>query len=52
MIGRTDTTKAQGIDEAMRRAERYKRAGAHMLFVYTHSAAEMKLVGNGSIHRS
>lgn len=45
VIGRTDAAKVQGIDEAMRRAERYKQAGADMLFVYTRSAAEMKLVG-------
>jgi methylisocitrate lyase len=45
IIARTDAAKTDSIDEAMRRAERYRRAGADMLFVYTRSAEEARIVG-------
>jgi methylisocitrate lyase len=45
IIGRTDAAKTDGIDEAMRRGERYRRAGADMLFIYTRNADEMRVVG-------
>lgn len=45
VIARTDAAKTDGIDEAMRRGERYRKAGADMLFIYTRSAAEMRMVG-------
>jgi 2-methylisocitrate lyase-like PEP mutase family enzyme len=45
IIARTDACKTDGVDEAMRRAEAYKRAGADMLFVYTRSADEMRIIG-------
>jgi methylisocitrate lyase len=45
IIGRTDAAKTDSIDEAMRRGERYRRAGADMLFIYTRSAEEMRIVG-------
>ncbi len=45
IIARTDAAKTDSLDEAMRRGERYRRAGADMLFIYTRSAEEMRIVG-------
>jgi len=45
IIARTDAAKTDSVDEAMRRGERYRKAGADMLFIYTRSAQEMRTVG-------
>ena len=45
IIARTDSTKTHGIEEAVRRAEAYRRAGADLLFVWSHDATEMRIVG-------
>lgn len=42
IIARTDAAKTDSIDEALRRAEAYLRAGADMLFVYTRKAEEAR----------
>ena len=45
IIGRTNARRISTLDEALRRAEAYKRAGADMLFVHTRSADEIRIVG-------
>ena len=35
----------RGLDEALRRGEAFKRAGADMLFIHTRNAEEMRIVG-------
>lgn len=45
IIARTNAARMHGIDEALRRAEAYRRAGADMLFVLTRNTAELRLVG-------
>lgn len=45
IIARTDAAKTDSIDEALRRAERYRAAGADVLFAYTRSADEMRYAG-------
>ena len=34
-----------GLDEALRRGEAFKKAGADMLFIYTRSPEEMRIIG-------
>ena len=45
IVGRTDSVKTHGIDEAVRRGERMHQAGADVLFVWTHSADDMRAIG-------
>ncbi len=45
IIARTNSRRVYGLDDALRRGEAFRRAGADMLFVYTRDAEEMRLVG-------
>ncbi len=45
IIARTNARRAGGLDEAMRRAEAFHKAGADMLFCYTRNADELRIVG-------
>ena len=45
IIGRTNACRSTGIDEAVRRAEAYKRAGADMLLVLPKSPEEARAIG-------
>jgi methylisocitrate lyase len=45
IIARTNARRTDGIDEAMRRAEAFHKAGADMLFCYTRSPEEIRTVG-------
>jgi 2-methylisocitrate lyase-like PEP mutase family enzyme len=45
IIARTDSVKTHGIDEALKRAEGFRRAGADVVFVWTRSAKDMRMVG-------
>jgi 2-methylisocitrate lyase-like PEP mutase family enzyme len=45
IIARTNARRVGGLDEAMRRAEAFHKAGADMLFCYTRSADELRIIG-------
>jgi 2-methylisocitrate lyase-like PEP mutase family enzyme len=45
IIARTNTARKEGLDEALRRAELYRRAGADMLFVLPKSNDEVRIIG-------
>jgi methylisocitrate lyase len=45
IIARTNARRVHDLDEALRRAEAFHRAGADMLFVHTRSAEELRTVG-------
>jgi 2-methylisocitrate lyase-like PEP mutase family enzyme len=45
IVARTNARRLHGLDEALRRGEAFKRAGADMLFVFTRSPEEMRTVG-------
>ena len=45
IVARTNARRLDGLDEALRRGEAFKKAGADMLFVYTRSADEMRIIG-------
>jgi 2-methylisocitrate lyase-like PEP mutase family enzyme len=45
IIGRTNARRLHGLDEALRRAEGLKKAGADMLFIHSRDAEEMRLIG-------
>ncbi len=45
IVARTNARRLHGLDEALRRAEAFKQAGADMLFVFTRNADEMRIVG-------
>ncbi len=45
IIARTNARRAGGLDEALRRSEAFHQAGADMLFCYTRSAEELRIVG-------
>jgi methylisocitrate lyase len=45
IVARTNARRLYGLDEALRRGEAFKKAGADMLFVFTRSAEEMRTVG-------
>src|SRR5256885_5682473 len=45
IIARTNARRVYDLDEALRRAEAFKKAGADMLFVHTRSAEEIRAVG-------
>ena len=44
IIGRTNARRLHGMDEALRRAEALKKAGADMLFIHARDADEMRLI--------
>jgi 2-methylisocitrate lyase-like PEP mutase family enzyme len=45
IIARTNARRVHDLDEALRRAEAFHRAGADMLFIHTRSAEELRIVG-------
>jgi 2-methylisocitrate lyase-like PEP mutase family enzyme len=45
IIARTNARRLYGLDEALRRGEAFKQAGADMVFVFTRDAEEMRTVG-------
>lgn len=45
IIGRTNACRTDGIDEALRRAEAYRRAGADMLLVLPRTPEEARTIG-------
>jgi 2-methylisocitrate lyase-like PEP mutase family enzyme len=45
LVARTNARRLHGLDEALRRGEAFKKAGADMLFVFTRNAEEMRTVG-------
>jgi methylisocitrate lyase len=45
IIGRTNATRTEGRDGAVRRAEAFHKAGADMLFVHTRTPEEIRFVG-------
>ncbi len=45
IIGRTNARRLHGLDEALRRAEALKTAGADMLFIHSRDAEEMRVIG-------
>ena len=44
IIGRTNARRLHGLDEALRRGEKYHRAGADMLFIHSRDAEEMRRI--------
>ena len=45
IIARTNARRAGGLDEAMRRAEAFHKAGADMLFCYSRDPEELRIMG-------
>jgi 2-methylisocitrate lyase-like PEP mutase family enzyme len=45
IIARTNARRAGGLDEALRRAEAFHKAGADMLFCYTRDPDELRIMG-------
>jgi 2-methylisocitrate lyase-like PEP mutase family enzyme len=45
IIGRTNALRSTGLDDALRRAEAYKRAGADMLYVSGRRAEDVRALG-------
>ena len=45
IIGRTNALRLAGMDDALRRAEQYKAAGADMIFVHTRNPDEIRTLG-------
>jgi 2-methylisocitrate lyase-like PEP mutase family enzyme len=45
IIARTNARRVGGLDEALRRAEAFHKAGADVLFCYTRSPEELRIVG-------
>ena len=45
IIARTNARRITSLDDAIKRAESFKRAGADMLFVHTRNAEEVRYVG-------
>jgi methylisocitrate lyase len=45
IIGRTNALRLAGMDDALRRAEQYKAAGADMIFVHTRNPEEIRTLG-------
>jgi 2-methylisocitrate lyase-like PEP mutase family enzyme len=45
IIARTDSMRTHGIEHAIERAKGFRRAGADVLFVWTHSGEQMRQVG-------
>jgi methylisocitrate lyase len=45
IVGRTNAVRVGGMDDALRRAEAMKKAGADLLFVWGRKPEEMRLIG-------
>jgi methylisocitrate lyase len=45
IIGRTNARRLYDIDEALRRGEAYRKAGADLVFVHTRNPDEMRVIG-------
>ena len=45
IIGRTNTLRVTDLDDALRRGEAYKEAGAVMIFIHTRDPEEMRIIG-------
>jgi len=45
IIGRTNANRLYGLDDALRRAEAYRKAGADMLFIHTRNFDDMRRIG-------
>ena len=45
IIGRTNTLRVTDLDDALRRGEAYKKAGADMIFIHTRKPEEMRIIG-------
>jgi 2-methylisocitrate lyase-like PEP mutase family enzyme len=45
IIARTNATRTEGIEAAVRKAEAFHKAGADMLFVHTRTAEDIRFVG-------
>jgi 2-methylisocitrate lyase-like PEP mutase family enzyme len=45
IIARTNARRVDGLDDALRRAEAFHRAGADMLFCFTREPEEMRILG-------
>jgi methylisocitrate lyase len=45
IVARTNARRAGGLDEALRRAEAFHKAGADMLFCYTRNPDELRIMG-------
>lgn len=45
VIARTNALRLTGMDDALRRAEQFKAAGADMIFVHTRSPEEIRTIG-------
>lgn len=45
IVARTNAQRVQGIEEAVRRGEMYRAAGADMVFVHTRTPEEIRFVG-------
>lgn len=45
IIGRTNSLRIADMEEALRRGEAYKKAGADMIFIHTRKADELRIIG-------
>jgi 2-methylisocitrate lyase-like PEP mutase family enzyme len=45
IIARTDSIRTHDREEAMKRGEAYRRAGADVIFIWNHSADDMRAIG-------
>ena len=45
IIGRTNSRRTDGLDEALRRGEAFRKAGADILFLHTRNPDEMRIIG-------
>jgi 2-methylisocitrate lyase-like PEP mutase family enzyme len=45
IVGRTNALRLESMDDALRRGEAYKKAGADMIFIHTRTPEEMRIIG-------
>jgi len=45
IIGRTNSLRTDDMDDALRRGEAYRKAGADMIFIHSRSAEEVRTIG-------
>lgn len=45
IVGRTNALRLESMDDTLRRAEAYKKAGADLLFVHTRNPEEIRIIG-------
>ncbi|MEE8332829.1 MAG: isocitrate lyase/phosphoenolpyruvate mutase family protein, partial [Alphaproteobacteria bacterium] len=45
IVGRTNSNRLYGLDDALTRAETYRAAGADMVFIHTRNADDMRRIG-------